>query len=145
MEALFAAAGVLLAERQDAVYRSVPADLPLDRRLDEFCAQRARMLEILAPAARAARIREPFSPQLRRNKSIAIAKVRTEIEDVFGRELEAAGEGRERVLTALTVATTFASWSMLRDEVGLTADEACAVMRRTVAALLVSAVAAGLS
>jgi AcrR family transcriptional regulator len=144
MEALFAATGELLAEWQDAVHHPVSPDLPLAARLEEFCRQRMRMLEIVAPSARASQLKEPFSPQLRRNRAKAIGRVRAEIEDVFAQELAVAGAGRERLLHALTVATTWSAWAMLRDELGLEAEEACAVMTHTVAALLTSAIAAGL-
>jgi len=144
MEALFAATGALLEQWQVAVHRPVRPDQPLGDRLGEFCRQRMRMLEIVAPSARAAQLKEPFSPQLRRNRAQAIARVRAEIEEVFARELAVAGAGRERLLRALTVATTWSAWSMLRDELGLDEEEACAVMTHTVTALLTSAIAAGL-
>ena len=51
MEALFSAAGQRLLERQDAEYRQISPQLPLKRRVDEFCRQRGRMLEIVAPSA----------------------------------------------------------------------------------------------
>jgi AcrR family transcriptional regulator len=145
MEALFAATGELLSQAQAAVYRPVPADQPLSDRLDQFCRQRMRMLEIIAPAARASALKEPFSPQLRRNRAKAIAKVRAEIEDIFARELAVAGPGRERLLDALTVACTWSAWSMLRDELGLAAEDARAVLRHTVTALLTTAIVAGLT
>src|SRR4051794_17573443 len=69
MEALFAASGERLFRQLAAEHRSIDSGLPLPRRVEEFCGQRARMLEILAPAARAARLREPFSAQLRENKT----------------------------------------------------------------------------
>ncbi len=62
METLFAAAGERLTELQLAAHRPISPDLPLERRIDAFCRQRATMLEILTPAARAAVTREPFSP-----------------------------------------------------------------------------------
>src|SRR6185436_2680424 len=56
MEALFAASGQRLAERQAAEFRPVSPTLPLPQRVEEFCLQRARMLEILSPCAKAARL-----------------------------------------------------------------------------------------
>src|SRR5690348_9340253 len=92
MERLFAATGELLMERQEAEFRPISPDLPLPRRVEEFCRQRARILEIIGPAARAARIREPFSAQLRRNRSWYISKLRAEIETLFAAELERSEE-----------------------------------------------------
>lgn len=139
MEALFAATGELLARVQAEAHQPIPPDLPLTERLDQFCRQRARMLEILAPSARAAQLKEPFSPQLRRNRATAIFLVRAELEAVFAAELPVAGPGRDRLLDALTMACTWSAWSMLRDELGLDVDRACGVLRHTVTALLTSA------
>lgn len=136
MERLFAATGERLMERQEAEFRPVPADLPLPRRVAEFCRQRARLLELIGPAARAARIREPFSAQLRRNRSWYIATVRAEIETLFAAELDAAGEGRTELLDAFIITCTSSPWSMLRDDLGMTVDQATGVMARTVGALL---------
>ncbi|WP_349876702.1 TetR/AcrR family transcriptional regulator [Micromonospora sp. HUAS YX12] len=144
METLFAATGRRVGERQAALWRPVPPELPLTGRIAAFCDQRARLLEVLAPSARASALREPFSPQLRRNRETAIARVRQEIESVFGPELAHAGPDREQLLDALTVAGTWSAWSMMRDSMGLDVEAARAVMARTLGALLVDAIAAGL-
>ncbi|MGN9777640.1 TetR/AcrR family transcriptional regulator [Micromonospora sp. H33] len=144
METLFAATGQRVSEREDALFRPIPPDMPLTRRIAEFCAQRVQMLELLAPAARASALREPFSPQLRRNREDCIVRARREIELVFGPELANAGRGREQLLDALTVASTSSAWLMMRDAMGLDVETARATMARTVGALLVDAIAAGL-
>ncbi|MGI5237379.1 TetR/AcrR family transcriptional regulator [Dactylosporangium sp. CA-139066] len=136
MEGLFAAAGERLMQRQRAEFRPVPTGLALPERVELYCAQRARLLELIAPAARAARIREPFSAQLRKNRAWYLEIAREEIETLFAPELAAAGPGRREILDALTVAATFAGWSMWRDELHLDVAGATAVMRRTVTALL---------
>jgi TetR/AcrR family transcriptional regulator, regulator of autoinduction and epiphytic fitness len=141
METLFAATSERVTERQNAMYRPVPVDLPLTKRVEEFCAQRVRMLEMLAPSARASAVRQPFSKELRAARRRNIARVRSEIETLFAEELEIAGDGRADLLNSLTVASTFAAWSMMRDELKLDTDAAGAVMSRTVAALLVAAIA----
>ena len=144
METLFAATGRRVSERQEALFRPIAPDLPLTLRIGEFCAQRARMLEALAPTARASALREPFSPQLRRNREGNIARVRAEIEKVFGPELAHAGPERERLLDALTVASTSSAWLMMRDAMGLDVPGARATVARILGALLVDAIAAGL-
>jgi AcrR family transcriptional regulator len=144
MEALFAASGQRLSERQDAEYKPVPVDLPLPRRIDEFCRQRARILELIAPSARAAQLLEPFSAQLRSNRAKNIARVQREIKDLFVTELDAAGPAREQLFHSLTVASTWAAWSMMRDELHLGVEEATGVMVRTVTALLATAFTSGL-
>ncbi len=144
MEALFAAASERLLELQAAEYTAISPDLPLKRRVDEFCRQRARMLEIVAPSARAARLREPFSGALRRSRATNIAWVQRQLEELFAQELDLAGRTREQLFNALTVACTWSAWSMLRDELALDVDAARAVMARTMTALLVAAITAGL-
>jgi AcrR family transcriptional regulator len=136
MEGLFAAAGERLMERQRAEFRPVPAELTLPERIERYCAQRARLLELIAPAARAARIREPFSAQLRKNRAWYLKIARDEIETLFEPELVAAGPARREILDALTVAATFAGWSMWRDELHLDVAGATAVLCRVVTALL---------
>jgi TetR/AcrR family transcriptional regulator, regulator of autoinduction and epiphytic fitness len=136
MERLFAATGQRLMERQEAEFRPVPTDLPLERRVEEFCRQRARLLELIGPAAKAARIREPFSAQLRRNRSWYISRVREEIATLFAGELVRAGAEREELLNALIVAATSTSWALLRDEMALDVDGARRVMQRMVLRLL---------
>ena len=136
MEALFAASGRRLMERQDEEYRPVPLDLPRADRIEQFCRQRARILEIIAPSARAAQLKEPFSAQLRRNRAAQIARVQKEIGELFAPELDKAGSGRDELFHALTVASTWAAWSMMRDELKLDVEQACGIMQRTISALL---------
>jgi TetR/AcrR family transcriptional regulator, regulator of autoinduction and epiphytic fitness len=136
METLFSAAGQRLIERQLAVFEPIDPAQPLPDRVDAFCRQRARMLEILTPAARAAVLYEPFSAALRRNRTIELGRVRDELVQLFKAELADAGDGREELLRALHVTSTFACWNVLRDNLGLSIDAARGVMARTVAALL---------
>jgi TetR/AcrR family transcriptional regulator of autoinduction and epiphytic fitness len=136
MEGLFAAAGERLMERQRAEFRPIDPGLALTERIELYCAQRARLLELIAPAARAARIREPFSAQLRKNRQWYLEIAREEIEELFAAELAAAGPARGEVLDALTFATTFSGWSMWRDDLHLDVPGATAVLQRVVSALL---------
>lgn len=136
MEGLFAATGRWVLDRQYAQFEPVPVDLPLPDRVAAFCAQRAAMLEAVAPAARAAALREPFSEQLRHYRALQIGKVRDEVERLFSAEISSAGPAREQVLHALVANTTFSTWAMLREQFGLDVDAARDVMARTVSALL---------
>ena len=142
METLFAATGELVMERQDGMHLPISTDLPLTDRVEEFCRQRAEALETLAPSARASQLREPFSAQLRKNRAGNIARVRSQLEEVFAPEITMAGASRDQLLNALTVACTWSAWSMMRDELHMSVDEARDGMSRTVAALLVAAIAA---
>jgi AcrR family transcriptional regulator len=99
-----------------------PIDGDADRsaRLRQLVEQRARMYEALAPVWRAARLQEPFSPQIRRNRDQLLQLGREQIERLFAPELDTLANGRRQsVLTALQVATTWATWESLRTEFGL--------------------------
>ncbi|ROO58828.1 TetR family transcriptional regulator [Micromonospora sp. Llam0] len=136
METLFEASGEEVLRQQEAAYRPISPNLPLAKRVDAYCRQRARLLQLIAPSARAAQMREPLSPQLHRNRLKHIDRVRAEVEQLFAVELDRAGAGREQLVQAVTVASMWSAWSMLRDGLGLGVDQARAVMARTVGALL---------
>jgi AcrR family transcriptional regulator len=137
LEGLYAAANERLMERQREHYRPIALTLVLPERIRAFCEQRARMLEIAAPAARATQVRLPTSAQLRHNVAAFRIRARDELELVFAEELATVtGEDRELLVLALLANTTWSAWAMLRDECELGVDEATAVMVRAVAALL---------
>ncbi|MGC4866298.1 TetR/AcrR family transcriptional regulator [Micromonospora sp. DT53] len=136
METLFEASGAEVLRQQDAAHRPISPGLPLAKRVDAYCRQRARLLQLIAPSARAAQMREPVSEQLHRNRLKHIERVRDEVEELFAVELAEAAQGREQLLNALVVASTWQAWSMLRYGLALGVDQARAVMARTVGALL---------
>lgn len=113
-----------------AVRYVVPIDpaAPLPARLRELVRQRGRMYEALAPVWRAARLQEPFSPQIRRNRDRLLDAGRDQLERLFGGELAAIPEDRRDVtFAALQVATSWATWESLRGELAMpveTAEEA---------------------
>jgi AcrR family transcriptional regulator len=134
METLYAEAGERELRRLYAVAEVVPPDLPIQERVDRFCRSRARVLEYLMPVMRATRLREPFSPQLARNRARYIASADAEVERVFARELD--GPHGPKMLDALYLATGGPAWDALRSDRHLDPAAAEAVMRRTVRALL---------
>jgi AcrR family transcriptional regulator len=138
METLFEASGEKVLAQVDAAFKPVSPALPLAKRVDAFCRQRANMLQLIGPTARAAHMREPISPQLQRNRAKHIERLKDEVEVLFAAELEAAGTGRDQLLHAILIATMWPAWAMLRDSLGLSVDKARAVMTRTVGALLTS-------
>jgi len=136
METLYAEAGERELRRLYAVAEVVPPELPLPERIEGFCRSRARVLEYLLPVMRATRLREPFSPQLARNRARYIASADAEVERVFAAEL--AGADGLRTLDALYLATGGPAWDALRTDRHLDPAQAEAVMRRTVTALLMT-------
>jgi len=136
LETLYAAAGQRQLERQWEMARRIDPALTLDQRVEALCRQRAQILEFLAPVARAAQLREPFSPQLRANRARQYEIARDELAGLFAAELAAAGPVATELLHALTAATTWPAWSTLRDDLNLSVAIARQVMSRTVRALL---------
>ena len=133
MEALFAASSQRILDRRDASHEPISADLPLDERISAFCHQRARMLEQIGPAARAAALKEPFSPALQRYRKLHTERVRDELRGLFP-EIH----GNDELLAALTAVSMWNTWDTLRTPMELGPDNARAALQRTITALLSS-------
>ena len=136
MEALLDATTGFWLDEDDKLWRPIEQDLPLSERIDVFCAQRARRLENIAPAARAAKLGEPFSRSLLESRRKHVVRVRSEVESVFAPELDKVGPGREVLVHGLVVASGWPAWEMLRDDFGVGVDVATEVMRNTISTLL---------
>lgn len=136
LETLYAVAGQRQLEHQSELARRISPRLPLAQRVAALARQRAQVLEFLAPIARAAQLREPFSAQLRANRARQFQIARDELAALFAAELAAAGDGAEELLHALTAASTWPAWSVLRDDLALSVHAAQKAMARTLHALL---------
>jgi TetR/AcrR family transcriptional regulator, regulator of autoinduction and epiphytic fitness len=134
MEALFAASGERVLERLDATFEPIPPDLPLAERISAYCHQRARMSEKIGPAARAAALKEPFSPALQRYRRAHVERVREEIRVLFAAEVK----DDEELLNALTAVSMWNTWDTMRTPMALDPEAARAVLTRTIEALLTS-------
>jgi AcrR family transcriptional regulator len=105
----------------------VPIDpsAPLPVRLRELVSQRGRMYEALAPVWRAARLQEPFSPQIRRNRDRLLEAGRDQLERLLGEELATIPADRyDATLAALQVATSWSTWEALRGELAMSIETA---------------------
>lgn len=137
LEALLAATAAEILARQEADFRPVDPGLALEDRVEQFCRQRADVLERVSPLARASVLREPSSPALRDYHRRHLDLVRAEVEVLFAGELEAVPPAdRVVVLDALVAATTWGAWSTLRDHLGRSTDQCRAVMVHAVRHLL---------
>jgi AcrR family transcriptional regulator len=135
MEALFAASAQRILERRDEAHEPIPADLPLAERIRAYCHQRARLSESIGPAARAAALKEPFSPALQRYRKLHVERVREEVRVLFATEIA----GDEDSLSAITAVSMWNMWDTMRTPMDLTPDRARAVLERAITALLSSA------
>lgn len=132
MEALFAASGERVLHGLDAAHQPIRADLPLAERIRAYTRQRVRLLEQIAPAARAAALKEPFSPALRLYRRMHVDRIRDEVVTLFAAEVRDDPD----LVTALTAVSGWSTWETLRGPMALTPDQAGRVLARTVTALL---------
>jgi AcrR family transcriptional regulator len=132
MEALFAESGQRILEERDAAHKQISPSLPLAERIDAYCRQRARLLEQIGPAAKAAGLKEPFSEALRQYRRVHVARIREELSALFAAEIA----GDEDLLNALTAVSMWPTWSTWREVMGLPAGAARATLARTITALL---------
>ncbi|HTF07907.1 MAG TPA: TetR/AcrR family transcriptional regulator [Asanoa sp.] len=136
METLFEASGAVVLATYDAAFTLVSPDLPRAERVALYCRQRARLLQLIAAPARAAAMREPFSPQLRLNRQKHIDRVRDEVNILFASELQLAGPEASTIRNGVIAASMWPAWSMLREGLSLSPEAAERVMTRTITALL---------
>jgi TetR/AcrR family transcriptional regulator of autoinduction and epiphytic fitness len=125
LETLLVEAGQRDYEIAQRYVTPIDTGAPLTARLRQLVQQRGGMYEALAPVWRAARLQEPFSPQIRRNRDRLLEASREQLERVVGPELESLPDtSRHSVFAALQVATTWSTWESLRGELGLTVEDA---------------------
>lgn len=136
LEALLVATTAYWLEADSKLWQAVAADLPLAQRVERYVSQRVGRLEHIAPAARSAALGEPFSAALQASRRAHVQRSVDNLESAFAAELEAAGADRDTLLKSLFVATSWPSWTSLRDDFGMDVAAATAVMRRSLTALL---------
>ncbi len=137
MASLHEVAAQIQMERIAPLFRSVGPDGTLADRVAALVAGRCELLEANAPVRRAARLREPFYPEVRRILDRGRRALRHQLEETFAPELDRLSDPvRVEVLAALDVATSWDTWEVLRHVQRLAEDEATAVVRRTVSCLL---------
>ena len=134
-ETLLRAVGARQTERVGQIVEHLPDTGPLDARLDAFVDQRARVLEFITPVRRSALLNEPFSDRQPQRPAGLPGFKRAEAERVFGPELPG---GRRPTRPSSNARSARRRWSTGRRcaPPGPELDEARAVMRRTLAALL---------
>jgi len=114
-------------------------DDPLADRIAALVAQRSRLFEAVAPAAAVSRLQAPFQPLLAAELHRTRAFLRQQLTDLFPTELASRGAGRTATrLGAVDVLCTFESYQLLRNDQGLTAARARAVLVEALTALLTS-------
>jgi AcrR family transcriptional regulator len=137
LEALFAEASRRHIERIIPTMRTIPAEGPLDKRVEAFVEERTRLLERVENIYIAASLQEPFSTEISRRMGLTRAYLRSEVERVFAPELERAPAGQRRTLLAsLAAMATMSHWDELRKKQELSVDESREVMGQALSARL---------
>jgi len=95
------------------------------------------VLEALAPLARAADVQRPFSAALQENLRGNLDRIRADVERLFDAELAALDpERRTRTVLSVCAAADWATWKLLRDQLGQSPEQARAVLEHTLTAVL---------
>jgi AcrR family transcriptional regulator len=134
IEMLFVEAGRRDLEIAMTFVTPIDPGLPLAARITALVDQRSRMYEEMAPVWRAARLKAPFSPQIRINRDRMVRLGRQQLAHLFAAEL-AAAPSSSALLAALEVATGWAAWECLRAEMELDAEAARAAVDLSVRSL----------
>jgi TetR/AcrR family transcriptional regulator of autoinduction and epiphytic fitness len=130
--------------RDNEILRSllthIDLDQPLTTRVAAFVDQRARVLEQMTPTWRAARLNEPFSESLLRNKTQALTGAKKELRKIFAPELsQLAADRRRQLVDALHAISVWSFWESLRAALGLGPRQARELVGTTFTALLADA------
>ncbi|MGH8980296.1 MAG: TetR/AcrR family transcriptional regulator, partial [Acidimicrobiales bacterium] len=136
MDALYRKVVALQFERHWQLVREVPADLPLDDRIDRTVHQRARLFDSVREVRRAARAAAIRWPEIAARLEESDGFSRQWLEDTFEPELSAAGRSRRELLAALDAAASWESWDRMRRAGGLSAAAARRSMARALHGLL---------
>jgi TetR/AcrR family transcriptional regulator of autoinduction and epiphytic fitness len=127
-------------EIQKSLLTRIDPDQPLAARVEAFVSQRAQVLEEMTPTWRAARVHQPFSDELARDRKRRYSAGRAELEQVFAPELsQLPGQSRERLVAALHAISLWSYWETLRTDLELSPLGAKNIVIRTFTALLVQA------
>ena len=120
-----------------ALTRELSTSGPFETRLEAFVDQRARVLEAIAPVARAATLQEPFSPALAATSEAARRLGRSELERVFATELaDLDAVTRDHALDACDTLTASDTWHFLRVRRSLTPETSAATLSTALRLLL---------
>jgi AcrR family transcriptional regulator len=127
-------------EIQRSLVERIDPNQPLAARVDAFIAQRARVLEAMTPTWRAARVHQPFSDQLQRERTRRNAGARAEVEQVFAAELGMLdAPQRQQLVSALHATSLWSFWETLRTDLDLSPLAARQILTSTFTALLAQA------
>ncbi len=114
LETLYAAVGERVGEQVLELIGYIDPARPLEERLLEFFHQRASVNEALTPTLRAAVVHAHGSPTINKQFQSGHGLIGAHVAEVFGPEIEMAGERGDLVHGSLLVAGSWSTWNTLR-------------------------------
>lgn len=132
-EALFTGVGERQAARVVQVVRTIDLTLALPARIDAFVAQRAAVLELLTPTRRAGLLIADEHPAVARNIEEVRIRKRERALACFAQELDRLPPAAS---AAVAAATSWSTWDALRDQQGLSVEDAQAAVRELLSGVL---------
>lgn len=132
MDALYRKVVALQFERHWLHVREVPADLPLDVRIERTVRERSKLFDEVREVRRAARAAAIRRPDIAARFEESEEHARRWLEKTFAPELSAAGRSRRELLAALDAVASWETWDRMRRSGGLSMTAA----RRTMSQLL---------
>jgi AcrR family transcriptional regulator len=138
MEALLEEVARLQIERVSSEpFPPVVEEGLLDQRIDAIAAHSAHRNEMVTPVRRAALLSEPFSSVIRERHAWLRKRVRAQIRQVFGEELDALPDSlKEDRVAQLRSLLSFSYWETLRRHEGLSREAAERVIADALRAVL---------
>lgn len=136
MESLYRTVLALQATQYWDTVRPVPADRPVDERIDQVVQQRAKLFDAIGSVRRAGMTLAPRQPEIAGHIADADARLRDWLEETFAPELRSAGRERRELLSALDTAASWEAWDRMRRVERLSAPASRRVMARTLRSLL---------
>ncbi len=133
LEQLYGVAGDRQLRKLRHLLEPVDPSLPLPQRLDELVRRRADLLDQIYPVARAARLREPFSDQLRANRAQMVTLLLEQCRSTLAPGLaDLDGGAASGLLAAVGTAASWEAWYHLRNDLRMPAPDAQRVVRALV-------------
>ena len=137
LESIYEAAGKRVGAALQPLLGPIDPTLPVMTRIEALAARRRSLFDTVDPIARAARVREPFSEQLRLSRQRLSLMMREQCRQAFAPELaELPTVAADETASALAGALSWSLWNHLRADLDLGSEEALAVMTRLVAGLV---------
>ncbi len=136
MESLYRAVLSLQTSQYWDAVRSVPADRPVEDRIDQTVQQRAKLFDAVGAVRRAGVTLASRQPDIAEQIAESDAQLRSWLEETFAPELRLAGRERRELLSALDTAASWEAWDRMRRTEHLSAAASRRVMARTIRSLL---------